>query len=83
MVTKNVGATLAALIPTHCYIGISGSSKDESAHLQGDHKGAPLLWTSLASRFVGIVGAMACPRPAVGWSVRIARLLAYSNTGGF
>jgi len=24
----------------------------------GDHKGAPLLWTVLTSRFVGIVGAM-------------------------
>jgi hypothetical protein len=37
---------------------------------QGDHKGAPLLWTGQASSFVGIVGAMACPRP--GWGGRPA-----------
>ncbi len=32
--------------------------------LPGDHKGAPLLWTILPSRFVGIVGAHPCGRPA-------------------
>jgi hypothetical protein len=44
---------------------------------QGDHKGAPLLWTSLASRFVGIVGAMACPRP--GWGGRPASVALLSR----
>ena len=37
----------------------------------GDHKGAPLLWTSLASRFVGIVGAHPCGRPA-GVPIRLS-----------
>jgi hypothetical protein len=40
---------------------------------QGDHKGAPLLWTSLASRFVGIVGAHPCGRPA-GVPMRLSSL---------
>src|SRR2546421_11195355 len=30
----------------------------------GKDKPLPLLWTPFASRFVSIVGAMACPRPA-------------------
>src|SRR5271157_2688172 len=39
----------------------------------GRPPGSPLLWTSLPSRFVGIVGAMACPRPGVGWSPCLGR----------
>jgi hypothetical protein len=31
---------------------------------QGEDKPSPLLWTSLARRFVGIVGAHPCGRPA-------------------
>src|SRR5438876_2587672 len=30
----------------------------------GKDKPLPLLWTPLTSRFVSLVGAMACPRPA-------------------
>ncbi len=35
-----------------------------SGPTQGEDKPSPLLWTALARRCVGIVGAMACPRPA-------------------
>src|SRR2546426_12495407 len=32
---------------------------------QGEDKPSSLRWTNLARRFVGIVGAMVCPRPAL------------------
>ncbi len=35
---------------------------------QGDHKGAPLLCLRSGLPGPSIVGAMACPRPGVGWS---------------
>ena len=43
---------------------IYARSLPHSGPTQGEDKPSPLLWTGLASRFVGIVGAHPCGRPA-------------------
>src|SRR5216683_3908154 len=47
----------------------SNASMRLNTRQQSDRKGTPPPYTDLASRFIRIiVGAMACPRPGVGWS---------------